>query len=219
MHFEILIEDKSGEEFLNIILPQIIIDPHTFNIHSYRGIGSLPTHLNPRHDPKKRVLLNKLPKILNGYGKTFKKQEGYKSAVVVICDLDTRCLHQFRESLFNILNNCHSKPDTLFCIAIEEGEAWLLGDIPAILKAYPHAKNTILNRYVNDSICGTWECLADAVYPGGSTSLKSKGYQSIGIEKSKWALNICPNMDISTNKSQSFNYLKRKIEEIMQAPV
>lgn len=54
MHFEILIEDKSGEEFLNIILPQIIIDPHTFNIHSYRGIGSLPTHLNPRHDPKKK---------------------------------------------------------------------------------------------------------------------------------------------------------------------
>ena len=48
-------------------------------------------------------------------------------------------------------------------MAIEEGEAWLLGDIPAIQSVYPNAKNAVLNGYENDSICGTWEKLADAV--------------------------------------------------------
>lgn len=46
MHFEILIEDKSGEEALNILLPKMInIEQHTFKIHSYKGIGQIPKNL------------------------------------------------------------------------------------------------------------------------------------------------------------------------------
>ena len=65
-----------------------------------------------------------------------------------------------------------------FCLAIEEGEAWLLGDIPAIKKAYPQARDAVLNGYGNDSICGTWELLADAVVRGGSTALDKEGMAS-----------------------------------------
>lgn len=44
-----------------------------------------------------------------------------------------------------------------FCIAIEEMEAWLLGDEKAIEEAYPQAKMPLLRKYVHDSIVGTWE--------------------------------------------------------------
>ena len=89
----------------------------------------------------------------------------------------------FRQELFRVLNSCNPKPETRFCIAIEEGEAWLLGDIPAIKKAYPKANVNVLNSYQNDSICDTWEHLADAVYPGGSKKLKKRGWQAVGKEK------------------------------------
>jgi hypothetical protein len=83
-----------------------------------------------------------------------------------------------------------------------------LGDLAAIKKAYPKARETVLNRYINDAICGTWECLADAVYPGGSKALKVKGWQAIGAEKSVWAEKISRHMDIETNASPSFIYFR-----------
>ena len=96
--------------------------------------------------------------MLKGYGKAFAGYSAdYPAAVVLVCDLDDRCLKSFRQELFAVLNACSPKPETRFCIAIEEGEAWLLGDVPTIETAYPNAKLDILKRYKNDSICGTWE--------------------------------------------------------------
>lgn len=66
-------------------------------------------------------------------------------------------------------------------------EAWLLGDIPAVKKAFPRAKDGLLHAYINDSICGTWEHLADTVFKGGRQALIKEGWQSIGREKSIWA--------------------------------
>jgi len=44
---------------------------------------------------------------------------------------------------------------------------------PAAIKAaYPRARASVLSKYVQDSICGTWEMLADAVLTGGSKALK-----------------------------------------------
>ena len=67
------------------------------------------------------------------------------AAVVVVCDLDSKCLKKFRQEFFAVLNACNPKPETRFCIAIEEGEAWLLGDIPAVKKAYPQARDAIFS--------------------------------------------------------------------------
>jgi hypothetical protein len=108
------------------------------------------------------------------------------------------------------------KPKTRFCVAIEENEAWFLGDISAIKKAYPKAKDSVLNTYINDSICGTWEKLADAIFPGGSTSLSKKGWQAIGTEKSKWAEKITPHMNVNNNASPSFRYFQTKIMELIE---
>jgi len=216
MHFEILVEDQSGKKALDILIPKLIGQEHTFNVHSYKGIGRIPKNLDGNADASKRILLSQLPKLLRGYGNTFASYpKDYPAAVILVCDLDDKCLKAFREELNAILNACNPKPETRFCIAIEEGEAWFLGDVPAIKTAYPKAKDAVLNNYVNDSIIGTWEKLADAVFPGGAAALSAKGWQSVGAEKSVWAEKITPYMDIDNNVSPSFGYFRTKILELV----
>lgn len=215
MHFAILVEDQSGKKALDILVPKIIGNRHTAEVHSYRGLGRIPRNLKSSTDASKRFLLDQLPKLLRGYGRTFANYPAsYPATVIVVCDLDDKCLKTFRNELFAILNACNPKPETRFCIAIEEGEAWLLGDIPAIKKAYPQAKDGVLNHYQNDSICGTWELLADAVFVGGSTALKNQGWQATGKEKSAWAEKIAPQMNVNNNASPSFRYFQKKIQEL-----
>lgn len=215
MHFEILVEDQSGKKALDILIPKIIGFKHTFKVHPYKGIGRIPKNLSSNADASKRILLTQLPQLLRGYGNTFAKYpKEYPAAVILVCDLDVKCLKAFREELHTILNACDPKPETRFCVAIEEGEAWFLGDIAALKKAYPQAKDSVLNTYINDSICGTWEKLADAIFPGGSTALSAKGWQAIGAEKFKWAEKITPHMDVDNNASPSFDYLRTKMMEL-----
>jgi hypothetical protein len=117
--------------------------------------------------------------------------------------------------LNSILDSCNPKPETYFCFAIEEGEAWFLGDIKAIKKAYPKLKEGFLSSYKNDSICRTWEKLADAIYDGGSQKLQREGHQAIGTKKSEWAEKITPNMNIQENNSPSFCYFRDKIKSLI----
>lgn len=212
MHFEILVEDISGKMALEILVPKIInTEQHTFNIHSYKGIGHIPKNLTSTSDPKKRILLDQLPRLIQGYGKTL----SYSPAVlIVICDLDDRCLSAFRKELLELVNFCNPKPKTQFCIAIEEGEAWYLGDLTAVKAAYSNAKQAVLNSYTNDNICGTWEKLADAVYSGGVQKLSKLGWQGIGKEKATWAERISPLMDIDNNQSPSFCYFRDQLRHL-----
>ena len=211
MHFEILVEDQSGKKALDILVPEIIGADHTCKVTAYKGVGRIPKRMNARVDASKRMLLDNLPKLLRGYGNSWRN---YPAAVFVVCDLDTKCLKTFRQELYAVLNECNPKPETRFCIAVEEGEAWFLGDIRAVKAAYPKAKDRVLEAYVNDSICGTWECLANAVYQGGSAALSAKGWQVVGAEKSQWAEKITPHMDVENNASPSFAYLRKKLLEI-----
>jgi len=166
-------------------------------------------------EASKRILLDQLPRLLKGYGKQYAATPG-EYAVFVVCDLDDKCLKSFRAELLAVLDGCNPRPNAHFCIAIEEGEAWLLGDIQAVKAAYPKAKDNVLKGYQNDSICNTWEVLADAVYTGGAPALTKKGWQVVGKKKSEWAEKIAPNIDIEHNKSESFKYFVRKMQELLQ---
>lgn len=215
MHFEILVEDQSGKRALDIIVPKIISPDQTYKVIAYKGIGRIPKGLRANGDASKRILLAQLPKLLQGYGKTFSGYgDGFSAAVVVVCDLDDKDLTNFRAELDAVLNRCNPPPDTRFCIAIEEGESWFLGDKKAIKAAYPNAKTHVLDQYVADSICGTWECLADAVFKGGAAALNKKGWMGIGAEKSVWAENISRHMDVGKNTSPSFRYFVKRIQGV-----
>ncbi|MBM3216729.1 DUF4276 family protein [Candidatus Poribacteria bacterium] len=213
MHFEVLVEDQSGKKALDVLLPKILHEGSTFRLHSYRGIGRIPRDLRGKTDPDRRILLDLLPSLLRAFGKAYAKTPN-AAAIIVVCDLDDRCLRDFRSELMTVLESCDPKPVTRFCIAVEEMEAWFLGDLPAILAAYPKAKRNVLDSYANDSVCGTWEKLADAIHPGGSKRLKPLGYPEIGVEKSKWAEAIAPKVDVENSRSPSFCYFRDKLRAL-----
>jgi hypothetical protein len=217
MHFEILVEDVSGKRAVDILVPKILNSDVTYRVIAYKGIGRLPKGLKPNADASKRILLDQLPRLLNGYGNAQPD-----SFIIVVCDLDKNEKALFLNELNSLLNKCNSKPKAYYCLAIEEIEAWYLGDLNAIRVAYPYAKDSILSSYINDSICGTWELLADAIYKGtnkgqrksGHELLMEKGWQEVGAEKSRWAETITPYMNTDENKSPSFDYFKRTLQEI-----
>ena len=216
MHFEILVEDASGKIALESILEKILGSngqDYTYRIISYKGIGRIPKNLRGMIDPQKRILLDRLPKLLRGYGKSLQDSP---AAVVVVVDLDDKECLVFKKEMLGILNACNPQPTTLFRIAIEEGEAWLLGDHNAVKSAYPRAKEQVLNAYVQDSICGTWEKLADAVYPGGSKKLEQLGWPHTGQAKCEWANSIAPHLDVESNQSKSFQVFRDGIRNLMQ---
>lgn len=218
MHIEILVEDASGEALLEILLPQLIGprgEPHTWRLHAYRGIGRIPRGLSPKADPAKRILLDQLPRLLCGYGKT----PGI-DAVLVVIDTDKRDCIAFLNELVGIAATCGPSPRTMFRLAIEEIEAWYLGDREALLKAYPGAKKKVLDNYEQDSQCGTWELLAEAIYPGGITAIKKAGWPLPGQVKHEWAKNIGRHMVPNRNVSPSFRKLPEGLQRLLaDAPI
>ncbi len=205
MHIEVLVEDSSGEKLMQNLLPKLLGAPgqrHTWRLHSYKGIGRIPMGLAAKADPAKRILLDQLPRLLRGYGST----PGY-DAVVVVLDVDKRNCRAFLSQLTKIASDCAPELLMMFRLAIEEMEAWYLGDQRALLRAYPRAKRNVLSAYVQDSVCDTWELLADALYPGGSSALKKAGWPLPGQIKHEWAEKIGPLMSVDQNASRSFTKL------------
>lgn len=213
MHFEILVEDQSGKILLENVMEEILgqnFSENSWRIIAYKGIGEIPRDLAAAIDPRKRLLLNQLPRLLRGYGKSLPDS----SCVIVVVDLDGKDCTAFKQELLELHAACDPRPRVLFRIAIEESEAWLLGDRDAIKAAYPHAKDAILHGYVQDSICGTWEILADAIHQSGSSGLKKLGYPEIGKAKCSWAAAIAPHMDISRNQSVSFQVFRDGLSDL-----
>jgi Domain of unknown function (DUF4276) len=218
MHFEILVEDASGRITLNAILPKILgtqAAQHTYRCHAYKGIGTLPKNLRPGTDARKRILLDQLPRILQGYGRSLPIGE---AAVVVVVDQDRHNCKELKKDLLNVLHACRPRPEALFRIAVEETEAWLLGDRAAVRAAYPKANSRILDRYAQDSICDTWSILAEAVYPGGAAALKRQGYPLIGQAKCAWAERIAPLIEPDRNASKSFQVFRDGIRRMAGIP-
>ena len=96
-------------------------------------------------------------------------------------------------------------------------EAWLLGDRAAVKTAYPRVREQVLDDYKQDSICGTWEKLADAVFPGGCQKLRGMGYPQVGRVKCEWADNIARYLDLECNLSRSFQVFRDGIRNLARA--
>ena len=214
MHFEVLAEDPSGSIALGHILGKILganYTEHSWRMHPYKGKGRLPNNLYEAPSPQNQQLLNNLPSLLRGLGRSLDEST---SVVVVVVDLDDDDCQRFKQDLLDVLNACNPRPRTLFRIAIEESESWLLGDRAAVKAAYPNARDAVLNGYVQDSICGTWEALADAVHQGGAAKLKELGFPADGEAKCEWARSIAPRMDVDRNQSKSFQVFRDGVRNL-----
>ena len=206
MHFEILVEGQAELTALSILMNRIVGEynkPHTWRIHKHQGIGRLPENIYVMPNRNDRTLLHNLPSKLRAYGRDMGDQE----VVVLLTDLDDRddCV-AFKKQLLSVSDSCGQKPMFLVRIAIEELESWYFGDQNAIREAYQHRNEEAFADYTQDAQCGTWEKLAEVIYPGGVRELQSYGKRSVRIleEKRKWAAAIAPNMNVEKNNSRSF---------------
>lgn len=204
MHFQFLVEDQSSAVLIERIMNRIIKDDtfNTYNCKPFKGIGGF-TKKNTVKETHSGKLLNDLATYMRGFQRSL---QGIEASLIIVLDNDDNDTEEYMSQLNNVANTNLIRMDHVFCIAIEEVEAWLLGDESAIQKAYPGYKKKALHDYLQDSICGTWEVLADVVYKGGMLEIKRRkmSYMEIGKLKSEWADRIGSQMIFADNKSPSF---------------
>jgi Domain of unknown function (DUF4276) len=205
MRLHFLVEGPGEEAFLRAWLPRFLRPGHSFAISPHQGKGRLSAKPHKRPDPKQRGLLDQLPAKLRAYGKTLQADT---DRVVVLVDLDDQDCYDLKKRLVALLKHCDPKPVVLFRIAIEETEAFFLGDAPALKLAFPGAKTGKLRKYELDSICGAWELLRDII-----------GEEPESEDKVAWAQAIAPHLTVkwqgrSANKSPSFQQFCRGIRKL-----
>lgn len=209
MYVQFLIEDRSTEKLVCHVMDKLkarysdkYID---YDTRSFKGIGHLPKK-GTAIERKTGQLLNDLPMFLRAFDKKLRKLPG--AVIIVVLDNDKRDQTEFQRQLKELSEQNMILIDHAFCIAVKEMEAWLLGDIEAIEKAYPNAKKTAIKDYVQDEIGDTWEILANMIYPGGVNKLQknaSGSYGLIGEMKAEWADRIRKMLELDKNISPSFN--------------
>lgn len=146
MHFQYLVEDQSGAALIRILMQKIVeLYPNaTYDCKGFRGIGGF-TRKNTIKETKTGKLLNDLATYLRGFDRSL---QSFPSVIIVVLDSDDHDVQQFRSELEAVAMQNTIKIDHVFCLAVEEIEAWLLGDRHALLSAYPHAKMHVLNTYL-----------------------------------------------------------------------
>ncbi|NEP61870.1 MAG: DUF4276 family protein [Symploca sp. SIO2G7] len=201
-HLEVLVEEYSAEIALENLLPKILPSHVEFEIRSFQG---------------KKDLLKKLPQRLRGYRPWL--PDDWR--IVVLCDRDNDHCQDLKKTLeeyaiisgFTTKSSTSSKQFTILNrIAIEELEAWFLGDATAIHQAYPKIVPNFVTkqRYRNpDAIKGgTWEAL--------EALLQEKGYHQGGLNKVEAARTISEYMQPQNNCSPSFQCFYSGVQAIIK---
>jgi len=203
MHIEFLVEEPSAEAALQNLLPKILGNVATFAIHPHQG---------------KPDLLKKLPMRLKGYSHWLLGDW----RIVILMDADDDDCLELKAQLEQIawdaglITKSAAPPGQQFQVlnrlAIEELEAWFLGDIEALHAAYPRVGLTLGQRakYRNpDAIPGgTWEAL--------ERLLQRLNYFPEGLPKITVARQVSRHIDPARNRSRSFQVFREGLLELIR---
>ena len=192
MHLELFLEEPSAEAFLHTLLPQLLPAGTTWNPIVFQGEFDLLAQLERRL-------------------KAYRSWMPAEWRLGVLIDEDrTDCLALKRRmedaaaaAGFTTKSAARGERFVLLNrIAVEELEAWFLGDPPALARAYPGVPRSlgVQARYRDpDAIHGgTWEVLERV--------LQRAGYYSTGIAKIEIARNMAKHMNPAHNTSTSFRH-------------
>ncbi|HAG85362.1 MAG TPA: hypothetical protein DCL61_30510 [Cyanobacteria bacterium UBA12227] len=205
MHIEFLVEELSAEVALRNLVPKMMPEEVTFEIHSYQG---------------KSALLRKLPQRLQGY----KQWLPPDWRIVILIDQDREDCRVLKSKLEKIAadaglitksvaqnNKNNSSFQVLNRLAIEELESWFCGDVDAIVAAYPkvspHLAQQATYRNPDEIAGGTWEAL--------ERTLQRHGYHLGGLEKVNAAREISAYMEPQHNRSRSFQVFRDGLLDIV----
>ncbi len=194
MKLHVLVEGPSEEAWLRPWL-RLFLPHHTCHIIPHQGKGKLARNFSAPVEEKQRGLLDQLPAKLRVYGRELSSST---DRVVVLVDADEQDCVDLKKRITDCVAACNPPPIVLVRIAVEETEAFFLGDAVAMKAAFGKLKTPKLNAYQQDSVCGTWEVLRDVI---GVT---------VGSEdKVAWAEKIAPHLshDPKKNESPSFRVL------------
>lgn len=189
MRLHFFVEGPSEKAFLELWLPRFLPPQHSFKLIPHRGKGKIPGDPSRKPDPKRQGLLDQLPAKLRAYGRELKSDT---DRIVVLVDLDHDDCRLLKSHIVDLLNLCSPPPVALFRIAIEEIEAFYLGDKSAIRNAFPRCKLSKMESYIQDSICNTWELFRDVI---GETN----------EDKVEWARLIGPHLTTQWRGAQANN--------------
>lgn len=187
------------EAFLRALLPRILPDDCTFEVHPFRG---------------KDDLLRELPGRLRGYSRWL--PDDWRIMVLVDRD-DQECLALKREleeasARAGLRTPSGAGPipwQVVNRIAIEELEAWYFGDWQAVRAEYPRLPSAVSARRGlrdPDGIAGgTWEAFERIV--------KRHGYFTSGLRKVEVARAVGAHFDAGRCSSKSFQVFHAAILE------
>lgn len=215
MHIEVLSEDKSGSVVLKNIMSKYLQN-HTLNhscsVRPHRGKGHYPADFMLKPAKFASGLMDLLPAKVRAYADVYKSNE---LLLVIVMDSDDEPFEKVYLSLERIVRKFGNGLPYVIGISVEEMESWLLGDRQAVAQAYPNAPLAAIEDYRQDSICGTWEVLAEAIYGNSADRIIKIGYPAIGQYKYEWAARISQFMEIERNRSPSFKRFIRQLERIL----
>ena len=222
MYFQFLLEDYSTEILVNHVVDKLreqYPDKEIYaDLKSFHGIGHL-VKKGTTIEQKTGKILNDLPMYLRAFDKRLCRMES-RAALIIVLDNDKREQKEFLRQLEQLSCENMILTDHVFCVAVKEMEAWLLGDVDAIELAYPNLKKSAAKNYVQDAICDTWEVLANMVYPGVIAKLMKNArnsYSEIGRAKAEWADMIGKKLNLFNNRSASFQFFVGELIKRIEA--
>ena len=192
MRLHILVEGPSEKVFLDTWLPRFLPKQHGYKVYTHRGKGRLNNKdLSASLDPKRQGLLDQLPAKLRAWDKSL---DSATDRVLVLVDADDEPCEQLKKRVAKAIQVCSPTLVALVRVAVEETEAFFMGDWRAIKSAYPRANQRRLSAYRPDEVCGTWELLRDVI-----------GAPAESEAKIEWALQIGEHLGTTPMDSQQGN--------------